>query len=149
VDRRFWRREVNGSDSGSSAVYEGVSKSFRTSCLERGLQMVQLCHKVQLYRYFVSQSSEFCCYNPLCFFSTSVCCCCCSFRYQLSQETFRYTLVSAMFVTLLPQWQSACGILKNETRHFSNFDQLGFPVLQFWSSFKPFCQNFYMWVLYM
>jgi hypothetical protein len=31
-----------------------------------------LCHKVQLYRYFVSQSSEFCRHNPLCCFSASV-----------------------------------------------------------------------------
>jgi len=31
---------------------------------------------VQLYHYFVSQSSEFCRHNPLCCFSTSVCCCC-------------------------------------------------------------------------
>jgi hypothetical protein len=31
-----------------------------------------LCHYVQLYRCFVSQSSEFCRYNPLCCFSTSV-----------------------------------------------------------------------------
>jgi hypothetical protein len=29
-----------------------------------------LCHYVQLYRYSVSQSSEFCCHNPLCCFST-------------------------------------------------------------------------------
>jgi len=27
---------------------------------------------VQMYGYFVSQSSEFCCHNPLCCFSTSV-----------------------------------------------------------------------------
>jgi len=27
-----------------------------------------------LNRYFVSLSSEFCCHNPLCFFSTSVYC---------------------------------------------------------------------------
>jgi hypothetical protein len=55
-----------------------------------------LCHQVQLYRYFVSQSSEFCRHNPSCFFSTSVYCCCsssCLFRYRLSPETFRYTLV--------------------------------------------------------
>jgi hypothetical protein len=32
---------------------------------------------VQLYRYFVSQSSEFERHNTSCFFSTSVCCCCC------------------------------------------------------------------------
>jgi hypothetical protein len=37
-----------------------------------------LCLCVQLYRYFVSQSSEFCCHNTLCCFSTSVCC---LFRY--------------------------------------------------------------------
>jgi hypothetical protein len=34
-----------------------------------------LCHQVQLYRYFVSQSSEFCRHNSLCCFSTSVYCC--------------------------------------------------------------------------
>jgi hypothetical protein len=45
---------------------------------------------VQLYRYFVSQSSEFCHHNPLCCFWMSVCC---LFRYQLSPETFGYTLV--------------------------------------------------------
>jgi hypothetical protein len=40
-------------------------------------------HHMQLYRYFVSQSSEFCRHNPLCCFSTSVyCCCCCLLRYD-------------------------------------------------------------------
>jgi len=34
-----------------------------------------LSHYVQLYRYFVSQSSEFCPHNPLYYFSTSVHCC--------------------------------------------------------------------------
>jgi hypothetical protein len=34
-----------------------------------------LCHYMQLYRYFVSQSSKFCRHNPLCWFSTSACCC--------------------------------------------------------------------------
>jgi hypothetical protein len=50
---------------------------------------------VQLYRYFVSQSGEFCRHNHLCCFSTWVycCCCCCLFRYRLSPETFGYTLV--------------------------------------------------------
>jgi len=48
---------------------------------------------VQLYRYFVSQSSEFCRHNPLCCFSTSVYYyCCCLFCYQLSPETFGYTI---------------------------------------------------------
>jgi len=51
-----------------------------------------------LYRYFVSQCSEFCGHNPLCCFSTSVCCCCCCcccclFRHLLSPETFGYTLI--------------------------------------------------------
>jgi hypothetical protein len=35
-----------------------------------------LCHKAQLYRYFVSQSSEFCRHKPLCCISTSVYYCC-------------------------------------------------------------------------
>jgi hypothetical protein len=53
---------------------------------------------VQLYRYFVSQSSEssqFCRHNTLCCFSTSVYCChcCCLFRYRLSPETFGYIVV--------------------------------------------------------
>jgi hypothetical protein len=76
-------------------AYEGVSIGFRTDCLERGLQMVQpaLCLYVQLYRYFVSQSSEFCLHNPLCCFSTSVYFYCCLFRYRVSPETFGYTLI--------------------------------------------------------
>jgi len=48
---------------------------------------------VQLYRYFVSQSSEVCRHNPLCCFSTSVYCCKYIFHYQPSLETFVYTLV--------------------------------------------------------
>jgi hypothetical protein len=54
-----------------------------------------LYHKVQLCRYFLSQSSEFCRHNPLCCFSTSVyyCYCCCLFSYGLSPENFVYTLV--------------------------------------------------------
>jgi len=47
---------------------------------------------VQLYRCFVSQSSEVCRHNPLCCFSASVFCCC-LFRYRLSPETFGYSLV--------------------------------------------------------
>jgi hypothetical protein len=50
-----------------------------------------LCHQVQLYRYFVSQSSEFCCHNSLCCFPMSVYCF--LFRYRLSPETFGYILV--------------------------------------------------------
>jgi hypothetical protein len=47
-----------------------------------------LCHYVQLYRYFVSQSSEFCRHNPLCCLSTSVYFCKPIFRYRLSPENF-------------------------------------------------------------
>jgi len=49
-------------------------------------------YQVQLCRYFVSQSFEFCRHNPLCCFST--CVCCCWFRYGLSPETFGYALVN-------------------------------------------------------
>jgi hypothetical protein len=55
-------------------------------------------HYMQLYRYFVSQSSEFCCHNHLCCFSTSVYFCRCLFRYRLSPETFGYTLVVFFFL---------------------------------------------------
>jgi hypothetical protein len=51
-----------------------------------------LCHQVQFYRYFVSQSSEFCRRNSLYCISTSVYCCS-LFLYQLSLETFGYFLV--------------------------------------------------------
>jgi hypothetical protein len=57
-------------------IYERVYKSFRTGRLERELQMVQLsATRCSLYRYSVSQSSEFRRHNPLCCFSTSVYCC--------------------------------------------------------------------------
>jgi hypothetical protein len=52
-----------------------------------------LCHYVQLYRYFVSHSIEFCIHNPLCRFSTSNAKGKRTFRYRLSPETFGYTLV--------------------------------------------------------
>jgi len=41
-----------------------------------------VCHYVQMYSYFVSQSSEFCCHNCLCCFSRSVYCCKRIFRYD-------------------------------------------------------------------
>jgi hypothetical protein len=46
-----------------------------------------LCHYVQLYHYFVNQSSEFCCHNPL--KGTAKC----TSHYQISLQTFGYTLV--------------------------------------------------------
>jgi hypothetical protein len=51
----------------------------------------------QLYRYFVSQSSEFCRHNPLCCFSTSVYCFF-LFRYRLSPEIFGYTLINRVYM---------------------------------------------------
>jgi hypothetical protein len=48
---------------------------------------------VQLYCYFMSQSSVFCRHNPLCCFSTSVYYCKPIFHYRLSPETFSYALV--------------------------------------------------------
>jgi hypothetical protein len=57
-------------------MYENVSKSFRTGCLERELRMVQLsatrCSCIAIL--WVSLV-EFCHHNPLCCFSTSVYCC--------------------------------------------------------------------------
>jgi hypothetical protein len=50
-------------------------------------------HYVQLYRYFVSQSSKFCCHNPSCYFSTSNTKGKRKFLYRLSPETFGYTRV--------------------------------------------------------
>jgi hypothetical protein len=52
-----------------------------------------LCHYVQFYHYYVSQSSEFCRHNTLHCFSMSVYCCCCLFRYRFSPETFGYIFV--------------------------------------------------------
>jgi len=40
------------------------------------------CHWMQLFRYFVSQSSEFCRHNHLCCFWTSVYCCKHTFLYD-------------------------------------------------------------------
>jgi hypothetical protein len=56
---------------------------------------------MQLYRYYVSQLSEFCRHNPLCCFSTRfiiiiiiiIIAAAALFRYRLSPETFVYTLV--------------------------------------------------------
>jgi len=60
-----------------------------------------LCHCVQLYRYFVSQFSEFCSHNTLCC-SSSVYYCKRIYRYRFSPETFGYTLVYAVTYLLWP-----------------------------------------------
>jgi len=54
---------------------------------------IALCHWMQLYRYFVSQSSEFCRHSPLCCFSMSNTKGKRRFRYRHSPETFGYTLI--------------------------------------------------------
>jgi len=53
---------------------------------------------VHLYRYFVSQSSEFCQHDSLCCFSTSVYFCKRVFPYGFSPETFGYTLVHTLLI---------------------------------------------------
>jgi len=63
------------------SVYEGVSKSFWTGRLERELQ---------LYRYSVSQSSEFCRHNPLKGTATSN---------TKGKHTFRYDSVRKLLDT--------------------------------------------------
>jgi hypothetical protein len=71
---------------------------------ERTANGATLCHYMQLYRYFVSHSGEFCCHNPSCFFSVSVYCCCfcCSLcRYRLSPETFVYTFVPTHSIIII------------------------------------------------
>jgi hypothetical protein len=79
--------------------YEGVSKDWLPGA--RTANGTALCHLVQLYRYFVSQCSEFCHHNPLCCFSTSVYCCKRIFSYRLSPETFGYTLLYRVRVFLV------------------------------------------------
>jgi hypothetical protein len=80
------------------AVYEGVSKSFRTGRLKRELQIVRLCTtKRSCIDIFVSQSNEICFHNPLCCFSTSVYCCKRILRYLLSPESFGYTFVEERY----------------------------------------------------
>jgi hypothetical protein len=67
------------------------TKVFGLAAWSENADGTALCHYVQLYRYFVSQSSEFCRHNPLCCFSTSVYCRKRIFHYRISPETFGYT----------------------------------------------------------
>jgi hypothetical protein len=55
---------------------------------------------MQLYRYFVSQSSEVCLHNPLYYFSTSYTKGKRIFRYRLSPETFGYPLVCYQYLQM-------------------------------------------------
>jgi hypothetical protein len=75
-------------------VYKNVSKSFRPGHLERELQMVQFsATRCSCIIHLVSQSSEFCCHNPLCCFSTGVYYCKHILHYRLSPENFGCTLL--------------------------------------------------------
>jgi hypothetical protein len=61
---------------------------------------------VELCRYFVSQSSEFCRHNTLCCFSTSVYCCKSTFLYRLNPETFWiHPLIAPRFFELGTGWR--------------------------------------------
>jgi len=66
-----------------------------------------LCHQIQLCRYFVSQSSEFCRRNPLCCVSTSVCCYKRIFRYRLSPKTFGYPRIHVLKSTSATRLRTA------------------------------------------
>jgi hypothetical protein len=54
-----------------------------------------LCHYVHLYRYFVSQSSEFCFHNPLCCFLMRVYCCCFFFFFVI--DSVQKLLVTPLY----------------------------------------------------
>jgi hypothetical protein len=82
----------------SFSPYKGVSKSFWTGCLEQELQWYSSLPLGAVVWLFLSQSSEFCCHNPLCCLSTSVYCCKHIFHYWLSPETFGYTLVDTWWL---------------------------------------------------
>jgi hypothetical protein len=95
---------VSGQVSHPYKTYEGSSKSFRTGCPERELQMVQLsatrCSFIAiLWASLVSFAAIILCVASQCFF---FCCCCCEciFHYRLSPETFGYTLVCG-----ITRWQ--------------------------------------------
>jgi len=69
---------------------------------------------MQLYRYFVSQSSEFCRHNPFCCFSTSVYCCC-YFVMTQSRNFWIYPRICSLFVF---QWSFSTGIFPSKFNTF-------------------------------
>jgi hypothetical protein len=87
---RNWRNSIF-----NKYIREYIQKFPDWSSGARTANGTAFCHYMQLYRYFVSQSSEFRRHNPLCCSLTSVyyCCCCCLFRYRLSPGTYGYTLI--------------------------------------------------------
>jgi len=64
-----------------------------------------------LYRYTVSQSSEFCRHNPLCCLLTSVCCC--LFRYDSDRKLLDKPLygIQVTKLTRLPRKLCILGLL--------------------------------------
>jgi len=80
---------------------------------------------VQLYSYFVSQSSEFYRHKPLCYFSTSVYCCNYLLRYRLNPETFGYTLVHGYVFLISEQW-SKVSVAHSLSNGSSNLAKLMF-----------------------
>jgi hypothetical protein len=73
---RIWgRREVGG-------LRRCIQKFPDWPTGARTANGTDLCHYVQLYRYYLSQSSECCRHNPLCCSSRSVYCCKRIFRYD-------------------------------------------------------------------
>jgi hypothetical protein len=98
---------------------------------------------VQLYHYFVSQSSEFCRHNPLCCFSTSVNCC--LFRYWLGLETFGYTLVlSRRLRTADKMWFSSLGVGWEAGNCFESFPLVNFSLAHRITAIANFIQQ---WVI--
>jgi hypothetical protein len=93
-------RSLEGTKRLTTIGYGGVSKSFRTGCMEGELQMVQLsatrCSCIAILWISLVRYAAI---NPLCCFSKSVCCCSCLFLYRLSPETFGYILVCTGWAT--------------------------------------------------
>jgi hypothetical protein len=73
---------------------------------------------VQFYRYFVSQSSEFCHYNLFCWLSTSNNKDKPILRYRLSPETFGYTSYKAVTQNVVNRWWSNCCVTILKARRF-------------------------------
>jgi hypothetical protein len=88
----WWSHDL---DMNLGMVWECIQKFLDRPPGVRTANGTAFCHYIQLYRYFVSQSSEFFHQNPLCCFLKNVCCC--LFQYQLSPETFGYTLINILF----------------------------------------------------
>jgi hypothetical protein len=90
----WWNIPFHSSDKFRWVMIRGCIQKFQDwKPGARTANVTALCLYVQLYHCFVSQSSEFFCHNPLCYFSTSNTKGKHTFHYQLSLETFGYTLI--------------------------------------------------------